>query len=142
MVSKAPVLAVVIAAILVVSGAYYFYSTSAASQGSVTINIIVTNGTTKNGQADTYSPRNFTVTLDQHVTILFDNTDDDPHELTIPAFNVNSGVVQGGSSVRITFTPNKAGTFEMTEPPGVCSLPGGQCTGAQEMTGNMTVLAP
>ena len=145
MVSRTIILAVVIVAILAGSGAYYFTNVLGGSSGnSVTVNIEVTSGTTANGAADAFSPRNFTVTENQHVTIVFYNSDDGPHELAIPAFNVNTQVVQGGSTVRVTFTPNQLGTFEYYEPPGICSQNAGAyaCTGLQETSGNMTVIAP
>jgi len=146
MVSRTVILGVVVVVILAASGAYYF--TNVLGQGgganSVTVNVMVTNGTPQNGAADAFAPRNFTVTEGQHVTIVFYNSDDGPHELAIPQFNVNTGVVQGGSTVRISFTPNQVGTFEYYEPAGVCSQNAGAaaCTGVQETSGNMTVLAP
>jgi plastocyanin len=145
MVSRTIILAVVIVAILVVSGAYYFtgvIGTGAAN--SVTINVSVTNGNPANGAADAFVPNNFTVTEGQHVTIVFQNGDDGPHELAIPAFNVNTQVVQGGQTQRVTFTPNQVGTFKYYEPPGVCSqgAAGAACTGKQLTNGTMTVLAP
>jgi uncharacterized cupredoxin-like copper-binding protein len=138
MVSRAVILAIVIVAILAVSGAYYFTTVLGGTADSVTVNIEVTNGTTQNGAADIFEPRNFTVTEGQHVTIVFSNTDDGPHELAIPPFGVNTGIVQGGSTVRVIFTPNQIGTFAYYEPPGVCA----SCTGQQETSGNVTVLAP
>jgi heme/copper-type cytochrome/quinol oxidase subunit 2 len=144
LVSRAAIMAIVIVAILAVSGAYYFTTVLGGSANSVTVNIEVTNGTTQNGAADIFEPRNFTVTEGQHVTIVFDNTDDGPHELAIPQFGVNTGIVQGGSTVRVNFTPNQTGTFEYYEPAGVCAENAGAaaCTGQQETSGNMTVLAP
>jgi nitrous oxide reductase len=138
-VSRTVILAVVIVAILAVSGAYYFTNVLGGSTtNSVTVNIEVTAGLGgANSAADAFSPRNFTVTQGEHVTIVFDNTDDGAHELAIPQFGVNTGVIQGGSTTRINFVPNQAGTFPYYEPPGVC----GACTGVQETSGNMTVLA-
>lgn len=139
--SKVQVFAVVVVAILVVSGTYYFTATSGNSQ---IVTISVTNGTPQNGGADVFEPPNFSVTEGQHVTIIFVNTDDGPHELVIPQFNVNTNVVQGGQTTRVEFTPNQVGTFEYYEPPGICNLNAGPagCTGLQETSGNMTVLAP
>jgi len=145
MVSRAVILAVVIVAILVVSGAYYFTGViGTTSANSVTINVSVTNGTPQNGAADAFEPNNFTVTEGQHVTIVFQNGDDGPHELAIPAFNVNTQVVQGGQTQRVSFTPDKTGNFPYYEPPGVCAqgAAGAACTGKQLTNGTMTVLPP
>ncbi len=104
----------------------------------MTVVIQVTNGTAQNGAADAFSPRNFTVVEGAQVTLVFENNDDNAHELVIPQFGVDTNIVQGGSSTRVVFVPNHAGVFEYFEPPGVC----GSCTGIQDTSGNMTVLAP
>jgi plastocyanin len=142
MAARGAAIATVIVVVLVASGSYYFL-TLASPQNSTTITITVTNGTPQNGGADIFEPRNFTVTEGQQVTIVFVNTDDGPHELTIPAFNVDTGVVQGGQSTRVIFTPTRAGTFAYSEPQGVCSQNAGAaaCTGVQETSGIMTVRA-
>jgi uncharacterized cupredoxin-like copper-binding protein len=136
MVSRRVILAVFVVAVLAVSAAYYISSVSGGSKNSVTVVIQVTSGTAQNGAADAFSPRNFTVVEGQHVTLVFENDDDDTHELVIPHFGVDTNIVQGGSSTRVVFVPNETGVFEYFEPPGVC----GSCTGAQETSGNMTVL--
>ena len=154
-ISRPVIFAVVIVAIIVVSGAYYFTSVGGGNAAnSVTVNIVVTAGLLgQNSTYDTYAPRNFTVTEGQHVTIVVQNTDDGPHSLTIPQFNVNTGILQGGQTGRVSFTPNQVGTFEYFEPAGVCNSGGigaqqGGCTGfydangKQGTTGNMTVKAP
>jgi len=142
-VSRTIILAVIVIVILAASGAYYFTGVLGGSSNSVSINIQVTSGTTQNGAADEFLPRNFTVIEGQHVTIVFANGDDGPHELQIPTFNVDTNVVQGGQTVRVAFTPNQVGTFKYFEPAGVCSLNAGPaaCTGLQLTSGNMTVLA-
>lgn len=138
MVSRYLILAVVVIVVLAGSSFYYINSLSSNSNNSVTVNVIVTDGTPQNGAPDEFLPRAFTVTEGQHVTIVFDNEDDDPHELAIPQFGVNTGVVPSGITTRVTFVPDKTGVFLYYEPPGLC----GNCTGAQETSGNMTVLAP
>lgn len=104
----------------------------------MTVVIQVTNGTTQNGAADAFSPRNFTVVEGQRVTLVFENNDDNAHELVIPLLGVDTNIVQGGSSTRVVFVPNQTGMFEYFEPQGVC----GSCTGVQETSGNMTVTTP
>ncbi len=136
MVSRQVIFAVFVVAVLAVSAAYYASSVSGGSKDSVTVVIQVTNGTAQNGAADAFSPRNFTVVEGQHVTLVFENNDDNAHELVIPHFGVDTNVVEGGSSARVVFVPNQTGVFEYFEPPGVC----GSCTGAQETSGNMTVI--
>jgi len=144
MVSRAILLVAFVIIVIALSGAYYVVAASRFSENSVTVNIEVTNGTPQNGAADVFEPRNFTVTEGQHVTIVFDNTDDGPHELQIPQLGVSTGIVQGGQTARVEFTANQVGTFEYSEPPGVCAQNAGAaaCTGVQETSGNMTVLAP
>jgi hypothetical protein len=152
MVKGSVILAVVIVAVLAVSGGYYISTVSGNGGGgnSVIVNIEVTPGLFgENASAfpDEFLPQNFTVTEGQHVTIVFDNTDDGPHELVIPAFGVTTGIVQGGQTFRVSFVPNQVGTFEYSQPAGACNYGGitpqqGGCTGNQETNGNMTVLAP
>lgn len=137
MVSRLLILAVVVIVVLAGSSFYYINTVSASSKNSVTVDIMVTDGTPQNGAPDEFFPHFFTVTEGQHVTIVFDNTDDDPHELAIPAFNVNTGVVPSGITTRVSFVPDQTGVFPYYEPAGLC----GNCTGAQETWGNMTVLA-
>jgi len=144
-VSRRVLLVIVVVAILAVSAGYYISGLS--NSRSVTVTIQVTSGTLQNGAADVFEPRNFTVTEGQQVTIVFENTDDGPHELTIPAFGVSTGIVQGGQTARVIFVPNQTGNYEYLEPQGVCDANGisaaqGGCTGVQETNGNMTVLAP
>jgi uncharacterized cupredoxin-like copper-binding protein len=135
MVSRPVLLAAFIVAVLAVSAAYYISTVSGGSKNSVTVVIQVTNGTPQNGAADAFSPRNFTVVEGQQVTLVFENDDDNAHELVIPRFGVDTNIIQGGSSTRVVFVPNQTGVFEYFEPPGVC----GSCTGVQETSGNMTV---
>jgi plastocyanin len=145
MVSRSVILAVVIVAILAVSAGYYINSQSQNAANSETIQMEVTSGTPQNGAPDAFLPASFTVTEGDHVTIVFDNTDDGPHEFAIPAFGVNTGVVQGGSTARVVFVPNKLGTFGYDQPAGTCEDaqdPAVSCTGAQLTNGNVTVIAP
>lgn len=138
MVSRPVILAALVIAVIAVSAAYYVSTVSGGSKNSVTVVIQVTSGTPQNGAADAFSPRNFTVVERQQVTLVFENNDDNAHELVIPRFSVDTGVIQGGSSARVVFMPTQSGVFEYFEPQGVC----GSCTGLQETSGNMTVSPP
>jgi hypothetical protein len=147
MVNRSIILAVVIAAILAASGAYYFSSVSGGSSNQEIIDMRVTSGTPQNGAPDAFLPANFTVTQGAHVTLVFDNTDDGPHEFEIPALGVTTGIVQGGQTVRVNFVPTQVGTFASDQPPGACNYGGltynqGGCTGQQFTNGFVTVVPP
>jgi len=137
MASRLVVAVVIVVVVLGASTGYYVSTLNSGPAGSVTVQVMVTAGLPSNGQPDEFIPRNFTVLECQHVTIVFFNPDDDPHELAIPAFGVDTGVVQSGVTTRVTFIPSQVGVFPYFEPAGVC----GNCTEAQETSGNMTVLA-
>jgi hypothetical protein len=146
------ILAVVIVVILAASGTYYFTTVNGSNCADcVTVNMLGSTpglyGQNATLHPDAFYPLNFTVKQGQHVTIAFDNTDDGPHELVIPAYNVNTGIVQGGQTVRVSFVADKAGVFPFFQPDGVCNAGGispqqGGCTGNQITHGNMTVIAP
>ena len=145
MISRPAILAIAVALLLLVSAGYYISSVS-GNQG-VTIDMEVTSGTPQNGAADKFLPANFNVTEGERVTIVFDNTDDGPHELQIPALGVSTGIVQGGQAFRVVFVPEQVGTFAYDQPIGVCDYGGlsyaqGGCTGQQETNGTVTVLPP
>jgi len=99
--------AAAIVVILAVTAIYYFVLPPPG--GSTTVTIVVTAG-------PQLAPANFTVTEGQHVTIVFDNTDDGPHEFQIGAFSVSTGIMQGGQTVTVKFVPNKVGTFIVDQP--------------------------
>jgi plastocyanin len=145
MVKSSVILAVVIVVVLAVSAGYYISTLNGNSANSETIDMEVTSGTPQNGAPDAFLPANFTVTEGDHVTIVFDNTDDGPHEFQIPALGVSTGIVQGGQTARVVFVPNKLGTFAYDQPQGACVSqidPASSCTGAQLTNGNVTVIAP
>jgi plastocyanin len=144
MVKRSLIFGVVIVVVLAISAAYYIESLNNGG-GGVTIDMEVTSGTPQNGAPDHFLPANFTVTEGEKVTIVFDNTDDGPHRLQIPALGVDTGPVQGGQTVRVTFVPERVGTFEYDQPQGSCydqQNPAVSCTGAQETNGEVTVLPP
>ena len=144
MLSRPMILAVVIVVVLAVSAGYYINSSSGGSSAA-TINMIVTDGTPQNGGPDQILPTSITMTVGDHYIIVFDNTDDGPHEEVIPALGFTTQIVQGGTTERVAFTPDKAGTFEYYQPAGSCvsiSDPAVSCTGVQDMNGTLTVLPP
>jgi hypothetical protein len=142
--------AVVVIAILALSGAFYFVfmpasfpNGSVSSVTSTTVSLSVASGPNPENVPDYFSPQNFTVTEGQRVTLVFDNTDDTPHELAIPALNVTTGIVQSGQIVRIVFIPNKIGTFGFGQPGAMCKVVNqGAVCNPLAVNGNVTVLAP
>lgn len=145
MVNRSLILAVVVVVVLALSAGYYVYSQSKSAANTETIDLEVTSGTPQNGAPDELLPQNFTVTQGYTVTLVFDNLDDGPHGIQIPALGVSTGVVQGGQTQRTTFVPNQLGTFAIDQPPGWCvdtANPAVSCTGAQEFNGFVTVVAP
>lgn len=145
MVNRSVILVAVIIIVLVASAGLYVYSQRSSASNTETIYTEVTAGTPQNGGPDELLPVNFTVTEGDHVTIVFDNTDDGPHEMEIPALGFSTGIVQGGQTTRTTFVPNQVGTFPYDQPQGACvsiADPAVSCTGAQEFNGFVTVVSP
>ena len=153
MVRRDVVLAVVVVIVLAVSGGYYFINVSGTSSGSSSSTVTIIGATPglfgENATKfpDAFIPNNFTVTLGTHVTMVFENQDDGPHELCIPGYNFCTGIIQGGQTQRFQFVANKLGVWAWNQPPGVCNIGGlspeqGGCTGDQLTNGNMTVVAP
>jgi uncharacterized cupredoxin-like copper-binding protein len=67
-------------------------------------------------QASQNGPQNFTLTEGMAVVLVFVNNDDSSHELTIPALDVTTGIVQASTTIRLLFTPNETGTFQFGQP--------------------------
>ncbi len=151
-VTRQVMLAVVVVALLALSGGYYFVNVSGGnSANSTTVTIIGSTpglyGQNATTNPDAFIPNNATVKQGQRVTLVFVNEDDGPHELVIPALGVTTGIVQGGQTVRVSFVPSTTGTFAWNQPAGACNYGGispqqGGCTGDQLTNGNLTVLAP
>src|ERR1019366_9070649 len=118
MVSKRIIISTVVIVAVLAVGIVYYVSTASyigtvatttttkSTTTSVIVNIVGT-GPSSNAPMN-FSPLNFTVTEGEHVTIALNNTDNQPHELVIPQFNLTTGVVQGGTTVRVSFVPNRA----------------------------------
>ncbi len=142
MVSKSLVTVAVVVAALVASGAYYAqtFNTSSTPGSSVEVDIQIVGGVGE-GTTDTYAPDNFTVVQGERVALVVLNTDDNTHGLVIPQFNVDTGIIPSGNTVRVTFVADKSGTFQFYEPQGYCTKGvGNVCNSVQRMTGNMTVI--
>ena len=150
MVRRDIVLAVAVAAVLAVSGGFYIMSVSGTSSADTTTVTIIGStpglfGENATQFPDAFIPNNFTVKQGMHVTLVFENQDDGPHQLVIPGYGVNTGIVQGGQTVRVNFIANKVGVYAWDQPAGSCNAGGltpqqGGCTGAQLTNGNMTVI--
>jgi hypothetical protein len=137
-------LAIVVVVVLAMSSAYYISSSSGGNSTSI-IKMQATDGTPQNGAPDQIQPTRITVTQGQHYIVVFENTDDGPHEEVIPALGFSTNIVQGGQTARVAFTPDKVGTFAFFQPEGACvsvENPAVSCTGAQDMNGTLTVLPP
>jgi hypothetical protein len=121
---------------------YYFNTMPGGPENPVKVKIVATLAT-QDGPGSVFLPQNFTVTEGQHVSLLFVNQDDSPHEFAIPALNVITGIVNGGQTAKVDFVPDKVGTFAFGQPSGMCTLvnQGAVCNGLA-MMGNVTVLAP
>lgn len=119
----------------------YHMSGGSSSASSVSINIVITGGVGA-GTVDQFVPNTFTVKEGQNVTLVIQNTDDNTHGLVMPAFHVNTGLIDPGQTERLWFIANQTGTFPFDQPPGYCTGGiGNACNSAQHMTGNMTVTA-
>jgi plastocyanin len=126
------VLTVIVAILLVTASYYYLVS---AQSNSVTVTIAANDGPQGDGVG--FVPTNFTVKEGQSVTIVFVNHGSRPHQLFIPVFHVSMGIVVGGATTRVSFTPNMVGTFSFGEPPGTGLDP----DRGNGMVGNVTVLS-
>jgi hypothetical protein len=93
-------------------------SASETSTGIATTVSISAISTSQNGPPVVFLPQNFTVIEGKTVELVFVNRDTSPHELTIPALNVTTGIVQASTIVRLLFIPNEVGTFQIGEPNG------------------------
>lgn len=121
--------AAAIVLILAVTGTYYFVLPPGAS---ATVTIVATGDEANVA----FAPANFTVQEGQKVTLVFVNHGSAPHELEIPTLSVNTGIVNGGATTRVSFTPNKVGTFTFEQACG--TFPEPYCN----VAGHVTVLSP
>ncbi len=119
MVKRELILAVVVVVVLAVSGGYYFVNVSNTNSANTTTVTIIGSHTRplrrkRHPASQTRSsPTILPYTQGQHVTLVFENEDDGPHQLVIPGYGVNTGIVQGGQTVRVNFVANQAGIFPL-----------------------------
>ena len=134
--SRTVLLAGLFLIVIVGGSAYYLYSNSTNSPANtlqLTINI-------RGDGTDYFDPANVTLKQGETVTILVFNTDDNTHGLVIPGLNVDSGIIQGSHSARLTFTATTVGAFPFNSPPSYCTGGvGNVCNSAQDLTGTLTV---
>jgi plastocyanin len=129
--------ALAIVLILVVTGIYYFVLPPAAS--ATTVTIVATGG---QGSV-AFAPANFTIKEGQNVTLVFVNRGSAPHELEIPVLGVTMQPVNPGVTTRVSFVPDKVGTFVVWQPCGTTVGPiQGVPSPACNSFGWVTVLSP
>jgi plastocyanin len=85
---------------------------------------------TVEGQNFAYSPNTITVNKGDKVKIIFKNTGG-THDWVLDEFNVRTPIIQTGQTAEVTFTADKAGTFEY-----YCSIGSHRAMG---MVGTLTV---
>ena len=83
------------------------------------------------GSEFAFSPATLSVAKGDTVKVTFTNTGKYPHNFTITDLNVQSKTVQAGESDTVTFTADKAGSFQY-----FCSVPSHKEKG---MVGTLTV---
>lgn len=66
-----------------------------------------------------FSPTKLRALVGQPVTIIIQNNGTTTHTLTNHDFHIHSGDVAPGAQTTVTFTPDRAGTFEL-----LCDAPG------------------
>lgn len=83
------------------------------------------------GKEFAFNPDSLSVEAGEQAEITFTNQGNLSHNLTIPAFDVETETIQAGNSTTVTFTPDQSGTFEI-----ICSVPGHKQAG---MVAELTV---
>ncbi len=83
------------------------------------------------GEEFAFNPDSLTVSAGEEVEITFTNDGNLSHNLTIPAFDVETETIQAGNSTTVTFTADQTGTFDI-----ICSVSGHKQAG---MVGELTV---
>ncbi len=132
--SKVLAAALVFLVLFVAPAAYLSLSNKPGNSVTVSVEIV-------GDDTDRFVPSDVVVTQGQVVTFAVFNSDDNTHGLAIPAFNMDTGIIKHGITVRFTFTADKAGTFLFDEPPGYCTGGNGNvCNSVQDLRGNLTVL--
>jgi hypothetical protein len=140
--SKVEIGAIVVAVLVAISGFAYFtvYDKPSTGDFGVTVHIqiygFIENGTSGIVPAS-YAPDNFTVQKGTIVTLKVDNTDNITHGLAVPAYKVDTGMIQPNGTATISFTTTGVGFYTWDEPSADCG--GGSCDSGQAMTGNFTV---
>jgi nitrite reductase (NO-forming) len=142
----------VLVLVVIAAGGYWWYTMSYPASVSPATNAPVTTvapdaatspatgaeapaGTTKSltvsASEFAFSPSTLSVSKGDTVNITFTNTGKYPHNFTISELNVASKTIQPGQSDTVTFTADKAGSFQY-----ICSVPTHKDKG---MVGTLTV---
>jgi hypothetical protein len=139
-VSRIQIAAIVIVLIIAFSGVYYFAVYNKPATGFFSENVIVQIGgaiiNSTDPSADvlaTYYPDNFTVADGAHITLVITNTDNVPHGLAVPNFNIDTGEMKPNATAMLSFVASPPGNYTYSEPSADCG--GGNCDAGQAMTG-------
>ena len=139
--SKIQVGAIVIVALIALSGVYYIavYNKPSGSTGyfAVQVNMGIAGGF--QGTNATYLPPSFTVEKGEHVSLVVKNADNVTHGLAIPQYNLDTGKIQPNGTATLSFVPTAVGNYTYYEPTADCG--GGDCDAGQSPSGNLTVIA-
>jgi plastocyanin len=89
------------------------------------------HGVEVEGREFAFEPSRVQAEAGESVTIEFENVGKLSHNLTIPAFDADTGTIQAGDTATLKVTPEEPGTYEIR-----CSVPGHAPAG---MTGKLVV---
>lgn len=142
--------AVVVVALLVVSGIFYFGVYTKPSKGYATERIVVQIAAAYYNASDpdnlngmnspgTYYPNSFDVPLGDHVSLVITNTDNMTHGLAVPKFNLDTGLMRPNATVTLEFVAAPLGNITFYEPHADCG--GGSCDSGQQYNGTITVIS-
>lgn len=140
--------AVVIAALILVSGFYYFAVYNKPSKEYASERIVVQIAAAYYNSSDpnnlngmnspgTYYPNSFIVPLGDHVSMVITNTDNVTHGLAVQSFSLDTGPMRPNATVTLQFVAAPLGNITFYEPKADCG--GGNCDAGQEYNGTITV---
>jgi len=123
---------IILIVLVVAVGGYFLMKGGGSMQTSV---VTTPSGPVKSfavsGTEFAFSPNTLTVNKGDTVKVSFTNNGNYPHNFMITELNVQGKTISPGQSDTVTFTANKAGTFQY-----FCSVPGHKDKG---MVGTITV---
>jgi heme/copper-type cytochrome/quinol oxidase subunit 2 len=137
--------AIIVAALIALSGVYYFAVYNKPSSGYFSERIRIEIGGAIYNATDptqsllaTYYPDNFTVAKGAHITLAITNEDNITHGLAVPQFNIDTGQMKPNATTTLSFVANPVGTYTYEEPTADCG--GGNCDAGQSMNGTFHVV--